>query len=161
MSTESVRREAPSGTVRLRPAVAGDLAGVTALVASAGLITDGLEDQFPAGYVVAHSSDGELLGAAGLEVYGGEGFLRSVAVSAGRRGWGIGGQLVAECLARARAQNLRAVFLLTDTAADFFRRQGFVPLSREAAPPAIQAAPEFASLCPASSQFLRLSLRSS
>ncbi len=157
MFTDNPRQTVPAGTVRLRAAAAGDLAGVMQVVKSAGLITGGLEDQFPGAYVVA-VADADTVGAAGLEVYGRSGFLRSVAVRNDWRGAGLGRRLVADRLAAARALHLDAVYLLTDTAAGFFRREGFLPLSREAVPAEVRAAPEFASLCPASSHVLGFSL---
>jgi amino-acid N-acetyltransferase len=47
------------------------------------------------------------------------------------------------------------VYLLTTTAADYFRRRGYEPVDRDALPPAIRSTEEAARLCPASAACLR------
>ena len=54
--------------------------------------------------------------------------------------------------------NLKCGKPLTTTAADYFARLGFVRIDRDAAPPAIRATAQFASLCPASAHVMRREL---
>ena len=147
----------PGAAGAIRAAGAGDLAGVRRLLADAQLPVDGLEDQFPAAYAVAGPPHA-LVGAAGVEVHGLCGLLRSVVVAPAARGTGLGKALVADRLAWARAAGLREVYLLTTTAPDFFAALGFARLERAAAPPAIQASREFASVCPGTSVLMRMAL---
>lgn len=135
--------------MRIVAASGSDLGLIRALLDELGLPTGGLADQFPGGYVTA-IRDGVVVGCAGLETYGRAGLLRSVAVRRDLQKAGIGGALVADRLAAARALGLDAVYLLTTTAADYFPRLGFAPIARTDVPPALAASPEFASLCPAS-----------
>ena len=144
----------PSG-VTLAPAEAADLDAVRALAASAALPTDGLADQFPQAFVVARRA-GAVVGAAGLEVHGAAGVLRSVVVADRERGTGLGVALTAERLVAARARGLDAVYLLTTTAADFYQRFGFTAFPRAEVPAAVAACPEFASICPSSAACQRL-----
>jgi amino-acid N-acetyltransferase len=130
---------------------------VRALLTEAGLPTDGLEDQFGPRYSVAEVG-GALVGAAGLEVYGAFGLLRSVVVASSHRGTRLGKALVADRLAWARGAGLTAVFLLTTTAPRFFAALGFERAAREAAPEEIRSSPEFASVCPGTSVLMRLML---
>jgi amino-acid N-acetyltransferase len=130
---------------------------VRGLLAAAGLADEGLEDQFPAAYAVLEG-DGRPLGLAGLERYGASGLLRSVAVATDSRGTGAGRLLVADRLGRARADGLAAVYLLTNTAADWFPRFGFGVITREELPPDLDAAPEVAGGCPATATVMRLAL---
>lgn len=125
-----------------------------ALLVAAGLPSDGLEDQFGSRYAVAEAG-GALVGAAGVEVHGAFGLLRSVVVAPSHRGTGLGRALVADRLAWASRERLSAVFLLTTTAADFFAALGFERTVREAAPEEIRRSREFASVCPASSVLMR------
>jgi amino-acid N-acetyltransferase len=141
----------------LRPAHRSDLDRVIQLLARASLPTDGLEEQFGQRYVVAES-DGRIIGAEGIEVYGSYGLLRSAVVDPAWRGRGIGEALTQNRLAWARAQKLRGIYLLTTTAADFFPRFGFVTVEREAAPVEVQRSREFVSACPASAIAMRLGL---
>jgi arsenate reductase len=131
------------------PASPGDLEAVTALVAAAGLPTAGLADGFPAGYAVVRAGP-EIVAVAGLEIHGDVGLLRSVAVAPSQRGAGLGRLLVEDRLRAAGEHKLRAVYLLTTTAADYFRRLGFVDVRRADAPAGLQGSSEFATVCPAS-----------
>jgi N-acetylglutamate synthase-like GNAT family acetyltransferase/protein-tyrosine-phosphatase len=144
----------PDG-ISLRAAEAAELDAVRALAARCELPVEGLADQFPAGYVVAHRGEA-LVGVAGLEVHGGAGVLRSVAVAPGERGTGLGVALTANRLVAAREQRLDAVYLLTTTAADFYARFGFQPFPRAEVPEAVARCPELASICPSSATCLRL-----
>jgi amino-acid N-acetyltransferase len=141
----------------VRPAEGADLPWARRLLAAAGLPEGGLEDQFPAAYVVLEGDD-RLLGLAGLERHGGAGLLRSVAVDPDTRGSGAGRLLVADRLGRARVEGLAAVYLLTTTAAAWFPRFGFREIRREDLPADLDAAPEVAGGCPASATVMRLTL---
>jgi amino-acid N-acetyltransferase len=147
----------PDGIV-LRPAAPADLEAVRALIRDAKLPLDGLEDQFSDAYAVAVRREGRIVGVAGMEVHGDCGLLRSAVVAPPLRGLGLGEALTKDRLAWARGQDLRAVWLLTTTAADFFDRFGFVKADRASAPPAVQASKEFTVACPASAACLRLEL---
>lgn len=107
---------------------AEDPAEVLPLLAACNLPADGLAD---ARLVVARL-DGELVGCAGLEVWGEHGLLRSVAVAPAHRGRGIGEALVADRLGYARGEALASVSLLTTGASLFFGRLGFSPIARDA-----------------------------
>ena len=43
---------------------------------------------------------------------------------------------------------MRTVYLLTETAAEFFPRFGFRPIARDTVDPAVRASVEFTSACP-------------
>jgi amino-acid N-acetyltransferase len=143
--------------MQIVPAALGDLGPIGALLDELGLPTAGIADQFPNGYVTA-IRDGQLIGCAGLETYGGAGLLRSVAVRRVIQRSGVGRALVADRIAAATSLGLDAVYLLTTTAADYFPRIGFVPIHRADVPPALAASPEFASVCPASAAGFMLRL---
>jgi N-acetylglutamate synthase-like GNAT family acetyltransferase len=98
-------------------------------------------------FLVARSS-GELVGAIGAEVSGGDALLRSLVVAPAARGAGVGGALVRRLEAAAGEWGVRRWWLLTTTAEAFFRKRGFEVTPRSAAPPAIAATKEFAELCP-------------
>ncbi|HJU65936.1 MAG TPA: arsenic resistance N-acetyltransferase ArsN2 [Gemmatimonadaceae bacterium] len=141
----------------LRPARSSDLDRVIELLAAARLPTEGLEEQFGDRYVIAES-DGRIIGAEGMELYGPYGLLRSAVVEPAWRGQGIGEALTENRLSWARAQQLRAIYLLTMTAADFFPRFGFVVVERESAPAEVQRSREFCGQCPMSAITMRLTL---
>jgi amino-acid N-acetyltransferase len=135
------------------PARPEELDAAIALVGAAGLPTAGMADAFPGAYAVVRDGS-EIVAVAGLEVHGDVGLLRSVAVDPAQRTAGLGRLLVEDRLRVAGEQKLRAVYLLTTTAADYFRRFGFSDVLRGNAPAELQGSSEFASVCPASAACL-------
>lgn len=106
-------------------------------------------------YFVVREDDGRIVGVAGLEVHGGDGLLRSVAVDPAYRGQALGTRLVAAAMERAALLRLRDVYLLTTTAERWFARRGFAACPRESAPTAIAASWEFRAGCPATAVFMK------
>lgn len=141
----------------LRAAKAKDIAAVRDLLSAAHLPTQGVEDQFGAGYAVAEF-EGELVGAIGIEMYGPYGLLRSAVVAPAQQGSGLGKKLAIERIAWARGRRLEALYLLTTTAAPFFARLGFVEMLRASAPAEVQKSLEFAKVCSSTAVCMRLDL---
>ncbi|MEP6875915.1 MAG: GNAT family N-acetyltransferase [Burkholderiales bacterium] len=104
------------------------------------------------------SSAGAILGTAGIEVYGDVGLLRSVAVAPVAQNGGLGAAMVNGVLADAQRHRLGPLYVLTKTAARYFARRRFVPVSRHDAPAAVQASAEFQDACPATAAFMALDL---
>jgi amino-acid N-acetyltransferase len=96
----------------------------------------------------------ELEGLVGLELYGEEALLRSLAVASSRRGSGVGSGLVAHAERHARDKGVQSLYLLTTTAEGFFLRRGYARIPRDEAPAAIKGTKEFSGICPASSTFM-------
>lgn len=86
-------------------------------------------------------------GVAGLEFLEKFGLLRSLVVSEKSRGKGCGKSLVETIERYAQRKGLQSLYLLTDTAAPFFARIGYIEVSRAAVPEAILDSVEFSSLC--------------
>jgi amino-acid N-acetyltransferase len=141
----------------IRPARAEDREAVEALLVRTNLPPDGLDEQFGDAYAVAEA-EGRIIGAAGVEVYGGAGLLRSVAVDAAWRGRGLGAALTRERLAWAAARGLEEVYLLTNTAEGYFPRLGFVPAERDEVPEAVRGSLQFTAVCPSSAAVMVLRL---
>jgi amino-acid N-acetyltransferase len=147
----------------LRPATPDDLAPVTALLTAAHLAPNQLDAQFGPQFAVAVDRDtGALIGAAGVERYSADGetvgLFRSAVVHEQWRGHGIGAALTTDRIAWAEHEALSALYLLTETAADYWPRFGFIPTSREGAPAALQSSHEWRAGCPASAVAMRLQL---
>lgn len=88
-----------------------------------------------------------LIGAIGMEVYGGVALLRSLVVDANHRGTGIGGALYNIIERQARANGVQTLYLLTQTAEKFFTSRGFTVIKRGDAPAPIRQTDEFVTLC--------------
>lgn len=145
----------------LRPATPADLDAVRALLAGAGLPTDGVPALLAAhaeSFVVAEAGEGALVGVGGLEIRGDDALLRSVAVRPEWRGRGLGEALVHRLLFDAERRGLRALYLLTTTAERWFPRFGFRLVERAAVPASVRDTVEFRSACPASAVAMELPL---
>jgi len=144
--------------VQLRRAEAEDSGAIRDLVTSCGLPTDGVPDDAEL-FVVAHHAGG-VIAVAGLELHEGDGLLRSVATAASLRGRGVASRLCDEIEQRACSLGARQLFLLTQTAEQFFAKRGYRCVERAAAPCGIASSREFTTLCPASSVLMVLDLQS-
>jgi len=136
---------AGGSAVTIRAAAVADLPGVRLLLEDAGLPLDGADAAFEHG-VVAVAGD-TVVGGAAVELYGTDGLLRSVVVSPTLRGMGIGPALVTAAEEMAAGLGIRDLYLLTETAEDWFPRLGYVALERAAAPDGIAGSWEFRFAC--------------
>lgn len=141
----------------IRRATSHDWQSLATLLATADLPLAGAEANL-SDFFLAFRDD-VLIGSAGLERYGDTALLRSVAIASTERGKGVGRTLVNQVLAYAASLEVRQVVLLTTSAADFFVRFGFQPMSREEFPLAVQVSVEFQEACPASATAMSLCLR--
>ena len=128
------------GTVRESEYEAAD-----ALVVASGLPLDDLDQCRDTQFVLRDGA--AIIATAALEIRGEDAILRSVAVDPTRRGERLGERIVAHAIDHARSADVRALYLLTETAAEFFPRFGFVRELRDAAPPAVQSSMEYCSVC--------------
>jgi amino-acid N-acetyltransferase len=140
----------------MRRATPEDWPKIAKLLATADLPLAGVQAHLTNFFLAFREND--LIGSAGLECYGETALLRSVAVTAPERGHGLGQELVLQVLAYAASLGVRQVVLLTTTAADFFVRVGFQPISRTEFPMAVQVSVEFEEACPASATAMSLQL---
>ncbi|RME53616.1 MAG: GNAT family N-acetyltransferase [Caldilineae bacterium] len=145
-----------SETVLIRPAEPEDASAFLRLLEACHLPTAGAAACLPT-TLLAWDAD-QLAGSAALEVYGPVALLRSVAVHPTRRGQGLGRNLVKAALKLAQDLGVEQVYLLTETAADYFPRFGFVPVPRDQVDARVQGSVEFTSACPASARAMVLTL---
>jgi N-acetylglutamate synthase-like GNAT family acetyltransferase len=136
----------------ISPAGPADRPAIEALLRSNGLPTEGLE--LALGSAVVGRDGGRIVGCAGVEVHGSTGLLRSVCVEPDHRGTGLGRRLVERAEAAAAAAGVAELFLLTETASDWFPRLGYAAGSRDVAPEALRESAEFRGACPVSAELL-------
>lgn len=137
----------------VRPPSTAEWPAVVALVESAGLPTSDLAPSHAPRFLLAMRG-GRPIGCVAVERYGPWGLLRSLAVAVGERGRGTGATLLEAAEARARADGLTHLALLTTTAEGFFRDRGWHPLDRSDLPDAVRQSSEVAGVCPASAACL-------
>lgn len=140
----------------IRVARADELPEVEQLLGSAALPRDGLAACARAGQLlVARADDGCLMGCVALELFGSDALVRSLVVTAGARGHGLGSALLTVALDGARAAGTREAWLLTETAGPFFAARGWQPADRATAPAGIAGSVEFTSACSSSVPAMR------
>jgi amino-acid N-acetyltransferase len=132
----------------LRTANDADLAAIRVLLEEAGLPTSDLEATKPNFTLLREH--GAIVAAGALQRFGSLALLRSVVVAPDRRGAGLGVIIVHELEKVASAVRVRQLFLLTQTAREFFAHQGYRVIERNEAPQDVQGSEEFRSLCPTS-----------
>ena len=102
--------------------------------------------------------DGNLVAIGALQINGPVALLRSIAVHPENRNQGLAAIITQYLLELARLDGVRELYLLTETAENYFTRFGFCPVGRENLPAGIKLTRQFESLCPASAQAMRLKL---
>jgi amino-acid N-acetyltransferase len=130
-----------------RRATPGDVEAVEALLAGAGLPLDGAAAAFALGVVGSDAPGGPVVAAAAIERYDADGLLRSVVVAPDHRGSGVGHELVAAAEALARDEGIRDLWLLTETAIEWFPRLGYEVVERPVAAAAVGGSIEFTTVC--------------
>ena len=144
---------------RVDVASAKDLTAIRALLERSGLPTSDLESARPEFAVIRE--EGQVIAAGALQRFGSSALLRSVVVAPDRRGSGLGQVMVTELERIACAARISSLVLLTQSAAEFFARQGYRAIERSAAPQDMQGSEEFRSLCPSSATCMAKSLSDS
>lgn len=132
----------------LRRADESEYARVESLLAANDLPNEDVRDG-AAEFFLA-STDDECVGLGGVERHGSNGLLRSLVVVEQYRGQGYGTALCDALETHARESGVETLYLLTTTAAPFFRRRGYERVDREDVPDRIRDTAEFTELCPAS-----------
>jgi SAM-dependent methyltransferase/N-acetylglutamate synthase-like GNAT family acetyltransferase len=134
--------------LEISAASAQDFQEVANLLQTENLPTDDLSPELP--YFLLARANGVLVGVAGLEVYGSDALLRSVAVHKDYRNFRIARRLTDDLLKQARLNGIKDIYLITTTADRYFEKQGYSRVYRANVPTAIGATQQFSSLCPSS-----------
>lgn len=142
MSPNSTNREMP-----IRNAKSSDLESIQDLLDDFDLPHQDLTPSHLSEFLVCHKRN-EMAGVVGLERFDDVALLRSLAVRPRHRGHGMGSELTEAIERRARENGVTQIYLLTTTAADFFRRHGYDLIDRNDLPPALEETDEVAHLCP-------------
>lgn len=145
-------------TLQLFP-IGPQSSGLAATLRAAGLPVDDLDE--PNRFFFRASLAEHSVGFGGYEIYGPNILLRSMVILPAWRGKGLGNRLMEGLLDHAGAQGAQTAYLLTTTAAPFFERAGFVPITREAAPSAITGTRQARDLCPSTASLLSRSIAAS
>ena len=94
--------------------------------------------------------NGQSIAVIGLEIYNDYGLLRSLVVLPEHRGKGIAEKLIERLKSLAALRSLKEIYLLTETAPEYFARQGFQKIARNEVPDEVKQSSEFSHVCPVS-----------
>ena len=148
-----------SNELQIENAKDTDHAAVVVLLQETDLPPDGIELHMEDFLIVRHpeavAGPEFLVGSVGLEIYGEAALLRSLAVHPDFQGTGLGTRLVNNIIEVAKGKDITHLFLLTDTAEDFFKKRGFVVVTRDKVPEDMKQSIEFTTLCTSSPSMMR------
>ena len=130
---------------RVERAAPADVERVEALLSAASLPLEGARDALALG--VVGRDGGSVVAAAAIERFGAAGLLRSVVVDEASRGTGLGHAIVAAAEDLARSLGMGELYLLTETAIDWFPRLGYEVVDRAAAASVVGESIEFTTIC--------------
>ncbi len=145
-----------SDKIEIRHADHSDYPSIHSLLLSMGLPTEGVRGNLQ-NFMVLVKND-RIIGTVGLEIYGENALLRSLGVDDAHQGLGYGTLLYQAILQKAIGQNIQNLYLLTETAENFFTTLGFKKIARDTADHEIKLSTEFVKVCPKSATCMMLSL---
>lgn len=90
----------------------------------------------------------EIVGVIGIEIYKTTGLLRSLAVEDSFKKLKIGTKLIRKIFNHSLSNNIADVYLLTETAPDYFKKFSFDEVDRSSVPDIIMQTQEFKEICP-------------
>jgi amino-acid N-acetyltransferase len=137
--------------VKIESFTENDKNEVLRLLSESELPTEDLTTEKLKDFLVAQRQDDTVIGAIGIELKQDIGLLRSLVVHPHHRKCGIGKLLVNELESIAQEKGVKALYLLTTTAADFFLGLGYRVTLRKTVPKNIADTEEFKGICPTSS----------
>ena len=100
-------------------------------------------------FLVAVDND-KVIGTIGLELYSDCGLLRSMVVDKEHRNKNIASGLIQQLENDAKAKGINCLYLLTETAPQYFERKGYQKITRDEVPEELRASSEFSHVCPVS-----------
>ena len=95
------------------------MAAVREILAKVGLTDEAARDEQFSSFYVLRNENGTA-GCVSLEVHGDDAILRALAVDPESRGAGYGWMLADMAVGQARWRGVRRIYLLTESASDFF-----------------------------------------
>ena len=141
----------------MRPAHREDMAAVRRMLTVTSLEEPARDEQHGS-FFVLRNEDGTV-GCVSLEVLGDDAILRALAVDPKFRGAGYGWMLADMAVSQARWRGVRRIYLLTDTASDFFAAKfGFRVVDRSTLSKQVAASETFTQPAEAQQVAMRLDL---
>ena len=126
---------------------------IKSLLRSQKLPTEDLPEQLSHFYTAVENE--KVIGLIGMEKYGQYGLLRSMVVHPDYRNRHIAETLIHTLEQGEASDNTTEMFLLTETADQYFSRKGYSAIDRNNVPDEIKQSSEFSHVCPVSAVVMR------
>ncbi|MHA1928361.1 MAG: GNAT family N-acetyltransferase [Candidatus Thorarchaeota archaeon] len=135
----------------IEKALKNDLSAIESLLKIVKLPVEGVES-FLDNFLVVRKSEGDniseaIFGCIGLESYGANALLRSLAIHPDIQGQGMGKRLVERITRDAQERGISSLYVLTETAEELIKKLGFTVTSRDKVSEALLQSVEFTTLC--------------
>lgn len=146
-------------SIVVRLAKESDIITMEQLLEKAGLNKEGLADHLENFLVVEDVRDGDkpnVVGMVGLEIYGKRGILRSLVLRSESWNSKVGVELIALIISYGWRRGLREVFLMTRNSQPFFEHWGFIEISWDQVPKALQKSTQFQEYDPSYATVMKL-----
>ncbi|MDD3672313.1 MAG: GNAT family N-acetyltransferase [Synergistaceae bacterium] len=140
--------------MEIHSATENDMTYIFSLLKATDLTTVGIENDPSCFYVCTEET--KPVGCFGIVHSSNGAMLRSFAVEPGKQSRGIGRFMAMWSLEHARKNKILPLYLLTETAHMFFRKFGFVEVTRKDIPDVIMDATALGEYCPCTSICMRI-----
>lgn len=134
-----------------------DLDSIILLLRKLDLVFEEVENHLENFFVIKFNN--EIVGCAGIEHYDDVGLLRSVAIDVNFQGKGLGKKLVEKIINYALEKSIIFLYLLTNTAEDFFMRFGFKTIPRTDVDSRIKQTYEYSTGCEETAVVMMMKLK--
>ena len=118
-----------------------------AILTDAKLPADDVAENLNASFYQCRSGS-EIAAVIGMEVYGDVGLLRSLCVLPAFQGARLGTAMVTFVEAKAKAEGVSSLYLLTTNAVEYFNKLSYAEIDRASVPEVVKQTTQFSSICP-------------
>jgi len=143
--------------MKIRAAKEKDINFISDLLKSMALPCEDFKAHLNNFYVIEDKN--EIIATAGYESCTSFALLRSFAIEEEYKGLGLAKKLYKVLEKKAKDENIKAFYLLTQTAIKYFEKLNFKCIEKNKAPKSIKNTEQFKTICPNSSQLMYLSLQ--
>jgi amino-acid N-acetyltransferase len=155
-SAVEIKPARQTDTLVFEDASMADVPAIEALLVRANLSIVGVRRH------IAHfrvgKYEGKIVAVGGLEIYGEQALLRSIAVDAEQRNQAYGKQIARDVCRSAQRAGIGDVYLKTVSARPFFAGLGFHVLTFDQVPASLKKSSQFRGACPASATVMHFAL---
>ncbi len=139
--------------MKLRLCKKSDLTQIKSLLKSEGLPSEDINEHLK--NIIIVEEKGVILGFGAMEKYNKVGLFRSLVVTKKRRSEKIGSTIYQHIEDLSKLMKMENLYLLTETASEYFKKLGFIEITREEVPGEIKNTKQFSNLCPASATVMK------